>query len=40
MIWWVKIKNKNNKTGWLRLENKSDYGFSFDEEIEGLDGCG
>jgi hypothetical protein len=38
-VWWVKIESKKGK-GWIRLENKTPYCFSLDEQILGMDGCG
>jgi len=39
MIWWVKIKNNHDDTGWLRLVNKTLYCFELEERIDGMDGC-
>ncbi|MEJ2614289.1 MAG: hypothetical protein P8Z35_04985 [Ignavibacteriaceae bacterium] len=38
-VWWVKISSKRGQ-GWIRLENKTPYGFSIKEKILGMDGCG
>lgn len=38
-VWWVKIESKKGK-GWIRLENKTPYCFSIDEQILGMDACG
>ena len=40
MIWWVRIKCRNSREGWLRLINTATSGFGIDEEIDGMDGCG
>ncbi len=39
MIWWVLVKNKFGKNGWLRLKNVSEGGFRLAEEIDGMDSC-
>ena len=39
LIWWVLVKNKFGKYGWLRLKNVGDSGFRLEEEIDGLDSC-
>ena len=40
MVWWVKIRDKDSREGWIRLENKTVEGFFTEERIEGMDGCG
>ncbi|HEY6952399.1 MAG TPA: hypothetical protein VI758_08315 [Bacteroidota bacterium] len=40
MVWWVQIRHRSGREGWLRLVNTSNAGFSFDEEIHGLDMLG
>ncbi|MCE5195354.1 MAG: hypothetical protein LLF28_07920 [Nitrospiraceae bacterium] len=39
MIWWVLIKNKEGKKGWLKLKNISKSGFNTKEKIKGCDAC-
>ena len=39
-IWWVLVKNKDGKQGWLRLKNNmSDGGFGTEEQFDGADKC-
>lgn len=38
-VWWVKIISAKCE-GWIKLENKTPYCFSIDEEIIGMDACG
>jgi hypothetical protein len=40
IVWWVKIKLKDGKQGWLKLKNTADNGFSIKEKIEGMDRFG
>ncbi len=39
MIWWVQITCRDGRSGWLKLVNTSDSGFSLEESIDGMDGC-
>lgn len=39
MIWWVLVRNKDGKQGWLKLKNISENGFKIEEEIDGMDSC-
>jgi hypothetical protein len=39
MTWWVKVRNINGQTGWLRLKNKTPYCFRLEERIDGMDAC-
>jgi hypothetical protein len=39
LIWWVLIKDKAGKQGWLMLRNISQSGFQTKEKIDGLDSC-
>ena len=39
-VWWVMIKNKDGKEGWLRLKNITDMGFQTEEQFDGADACG
>lgn len=38
-VWWVLVKNKVGKQGWLKLKNITDTGFLIEENIEGQDSC-
>jgi len=38
-VWWVFVKNKVGKQGWLRLKNITDSGFQIEEKIDGQDSC-
>ncbi len=38
-VWWVEIKSKDGKHGWLRLKNISESGFETEEKIDGTDKC-
>jgi hypothetical protein len=37
--WWVLVKNKDGKQGWLKLRNITDSGFQPEERIDGMDSC-
>jgi hypothetical protein len=39
IIWWVLVKNKDGKKGWLKLKNISERGFAIEEKIDGMDSC-
>lgn len=40
IVWWVLVKNKDGKQGWLMLQNISNNGFLLNEKIDGMDACG
>jgi hypothetical protein len=33
MMWWVLIKTKGGRQGWLRLRNMAEHGFAMTEDI-------
>jgi hypothetical protein len=37
--WWVLVRNKEGKQGWLRLRNITDSGFQIEEQFDGADSC-
>jgi hypothetical protein len=39
IVWWVLIKNKERKQGWIMLKNIADSGFETEENIYGDDSC-
>jgi hypothetical protein len=39
MVWWVRIRYRNSRDGWIPLENEGIEGFLINERIEGMDGC-
>ena len=37
MVWWVHIMNSHGQSGWLRLPNTAELGFSIEPQIHGMD---
>ena len=38
-VWWVLVKNKAGKQGWLKLKNINGSGFRIEYQIDGMDSC-